>query len=107
MTDTTARIIYKIQNGFYDTALVKKVYSDKFPSPKFSGKCFIRLKTNFLDIEYCVFIEYGFPNRLAKAKKQYSYYPSPLVFERVDIPKQDLTDLWDVISVIEKNKRQK
>lgn len=107
MIDTTACIIDKIQNGFYDTALVKKVYSDKFPSPKFSGKCFIRLKSNFLDVEYCVFIEYGLPNRLAKAKKQYSHYPSPLGFERVDIPKQDLTDLWNVISAIETKKRQK
>ncbi len=90
-------IIKNIHTGVMDTALVRDPNSSPFPAADFSGLCFIREKLNPAKVFYSLRINYGKPARLLIKNSSIL----------IECNMQGLNDLWDVISVIEKNKRQK
>lgn len=90
-------IIKNIHTGAIDTALVRDPNSSPFPAADFSGLCYIREKLNPAKVFYSLRINYGKPARLLIKNSSVM----------VESDRQELNDLWDVISVIEKNKRQK
>lgn len=86
-----------INAGVMNTALMRDHNSSPFPASDFSGLCYIRAKSNPMKVFYSLRINYGKPARLL-------IQTSSLV---VECDRQELNDLWNTISVIEKNKRQK
>ena len=109
-------IINNIKNGTYNTALVRDDWyegREKFPHPTFTGACFIRLTSDFREIPYSIFIDNNKPLGLYKADfaKEMFMKHGPQDWktgpDKIDTNLNDLQRLWDVISVIEKNKRQK
>ena len=80
-----------------DTALIRDHNSSPFPASDFSGLCYIREKLNPAKVFYSLRINYGKPARLLIKNSSVM----------VESDRQELNDLWDVISVIENNKRQK
>ncbi len=90
-------IIKNIHAGAMDTALIRDHNSSPFPASDFSGLCYIREKLNPANVFYSLRVNYGKPARLLIKNSSVM----------VESDRQELNDLWDVISVIEKNKRQK
>lgn len=90
-------IIQNIHAGAMDTALIRDHNSSPFPASDFSGLCYIREKLNPAKVFYSLRVNYGKPARLSIKNSSVM----------VESDRQELNDLWDVISVIEKNKRQK
>ena len=110
-------IINNINMGKYNTALIKKAPAGlgkryaAFPDPTFTGCCFI--KNVYNSIDYSVLLENGQPIQLYTGNGAvYSIVDKPsysrnLESKIIDVDHQDLQRLWNVISVIENNKRQK
>ncbi len=90
-------IIQNIHAGTMNTALIRDNNSSPFPASDFSGLCFIRATSNHGKVFYSLRINYGKPARLL-------IQTSSII---VESDRQSLNDLWNVISVIENNKRQK
>lgn len=90
-------IIQNIHAGTMNTALIRDPNSSPFPAADFSGLCFIRATSNPMKVFYSLRINYGKPARLL-------IKTSSIMLE---CNMQGLNDLWNAISEIEKQKRQK
>lgn len=90
-------IIKNIHAGAMDTALIRDHNSSPFPASDFSGLCYIREKLNPAKVFYSLRINYGKPARLLIKNSSIL----------IECNMQGLNDLWNTISEIEKQKRQK
>lgn len=93
----TQNIQEKISKGMFSTALVKDTNAKPFPSKDFSGLCFIREKSNPINVEYRLKISSGTPLQLFIGMTSISQ----------SVTKNDLNNLWNFIYGIEIKKRQR
>ena len=125
MADWVTDIINKIENGTYNTVLIKEtapyaVHGDQcvvfpaFPDARFKGACLIRLTSDFRKVPYSIFIRDNSPRGLYHGidakhmlKSRMLLDVNPNELREIDTNFHDLQGLWNVISVIENNKRQK
>ena len=125
MADLVTDVINKIENGTYNTVLIKETIpyartGDKcvdfpqFPHPKFKGACLIRLTSDFRKVPYSIFIRDNSPRGLYQGVDARYMLQSRSFSDidynnlrEIDINFNELQKLWNYISAVEKNKRQK
>ena len=125
MADLAENIIEKIKSGKYTTAIIKDTgYIDhkerlhrefpQFPSEAFKGACLIRLKNDFREVPYSIFIRDNKPVNLYQgidAKHMLQSKPlldvKPNELRKIDMDYNDLRNLWNYICVVETKKRLK